>query len=115
MKYIVYRGLRHRDFEEYKYEEGKMELTLTILSKDNSYKGMYCAPISQRKKFSLKQIKRIWNDCIGIMFEKTAKNRLHQFHTDIFYSSSWEEREEYIARFEADNKTEKILPGHYEF
>lgn len=119
MKYIVYRGLRRKDLEEYEYEEGKMELTLTILSKDNSYMGMYCVPISQKKKPTLKQIERMWKenreDNIGTMFDNTARNKLHQFHTDIFYSSSWEEREKYIARFEAYNNRERILPGHYEF
>lgn len=113
VKYIVYRGLRHRDFEEYKYEEGKMESTLTILSKDNSY-GMYCAPILQKKKPTLKQIEKIWKDNIGTLFENTQGNSLRRFHTDIFYSSSWEEREKYIAKFEAYNETERILPGHYE-
>ena len=114
MKYIVYRGLRHRDLEEYEYEEGKMELTLTILSKNSSHVGMYCAPILQRKKPSLKQIEKVWNDNIGTIFENTTKNKLHQFHTDIFYSPSWEEREKYIAKFEEYNKTERILPGHHE-
>lgn len=115
MKYIVYRGLRHRDLEEYEYEEGKMDLTLTILSKDSSYRGMYYAPILQRKKLSLKQIEKIWKDNVGVLFENTMGNNLHRFHTDIFYSSSWEEREKYIAKFEVYNKTERILPGHYEF
>ena len=115
MKYIVYRGLRHKDFlEEYKYEEGKMESTLTILSKD-SYEGMYCAPILQKKKPTLKQIEKLWEGGVGVMFENTMGNNLHQFHTDIFYSSSWEEREKYIAKFEAYNETERIFPGHYEF
>lgn len=116
MKYIVYRGLRHRNLEEYEYEEGKMELTLTILSKDDSYWGRYCAPIFQKKKLTLKQIEKMWEDNnIGATFENTRGNNLHRFHTDIFYSSSWEEREKYIAKFEAYNNCEKILPGHYEF
>lgn len=109
MKYIVYRGLRLRD------EDEKMELTLTILSKNSSHVGMYCAPILQKKKPSLKQIERIWEGGVGVMFENTTRNKIYQFHTDIFYSPSWEEREKSIANFEAYNKTEKILPGHYEF
>lgn len=71
MKYIVYRGLRHRNLEEYEYEEGKMELTLTILSKDDSYWGRYCAPIFQKKKPTLKQIENIWE--IGAIFENTRE------------------------------------------
>ena len=116
MKYIVYRGLRHKDREVYEYEEGKMELTLTILSKDNSYTGMYCVSILQKKKPTLKQIEKVWkNNMGGIMFENTQGNNLQQFHTSIFYSPSWEEREKYIAKFEEHNETETILPGHYEF
>ena len=115
MKYIVYRGIRHRDLK-YEYEEGKKQLTLTILSKDNSDMGKYYVPISQRKKPTLKQIEKLWKkDKIGVVFMNTARNNLHQFHTDIFYSSSWEEREKYIAKFEVYNETERILPGHYEF
>ena len=115
MKYIVYRGLRHRDLEEYEYEEGKMELTLTILSKDSDM-GMYCAPILQKKKPSLKQIEKIWKDNIGVMFENTMGNSLNDFHTPLFLTSkNWNEREECLRRFEAHNTIEKILPGHYEF
>lgn len=115
MKYIVYRGLRHKDHYQYEYEEGKMILSLTILSKGDSYRGIYCTSILQRKKLSLKQIENIWKDKIGgVMFENTTGNSLHRFHTNIFYSSSWEEREKYIAKFEEYNETEKILPGHYE-
>lgn len=104
MKYIVYRGL-HKD----------RGITLTILSKDDSYWGRYCAPILQRKKLSLKQIEKMWKDGMGVVFGNTMRNNLHQFHNDIFYSSSWEEREKYIAKFEDGNDIERKLPGHYEF
>jgi hypothetical protein len=115
VKYIVYRGIRHRNKEEYEYEKGKMELTLTILSWADSYMGRYCAHISQKKKPSPKQIEKIWKNNVGTLFENTLGNSLHSFHTDIFCSPSWEEREKHIAEFEEYNEVEKILPGHYEF